>query len=392
MKDNNYIEKVLEETAKFLDISDELFNKANAEYKALGDWINEETMKSHSNYKVSVYPQGSLALGTVIKPLSDEDDYDLDFVCELSEINLNAKDLKFKVVKPWLENYKDTALLESKKRCWHVEYKDLPQFHMDVVPAKKPSNEKEQIFITNRNDAGHYIYITSNPVGYRNWFFERCKDSFQLMSESQDNKLLIEKADIEYLKRHKLKTSLQRSIQLLKRHRDIMFNNYSDSTASSDGISKDDKPISIIITTLAAQLYNNDGSIVNTITSFLSNVESYLKENMRGGIYHVDNPSNKNENFADKWRSKPNRQRAFFTWIEQAKEDFDINKLKSMDRINILENIKIKFGENLGLKVIKEIALAEKQAIKEGKICVDTSTGSLSQSGTIIVPPNHHYD
>ena len=56
-----------------LDISADMFNKARAEYEALGAWIDKES----DEYAVKIYPQGSFALGTVIKPISGKDDYDL---------------------------------------------------------------------------------------------------------------------------------------------------------------------------------------------------------------------------------------------------------------------------------------------------------------------------
>ena len=64
-----------------IDISDEMFEKAVGEYKALGKWIDQET----PDYKISIYPQGSFALRTVVRPISDEDDYDLDLVCEFAQ-------------------------------------------------------------------------------------------------------------------------------------------------------------------------------------------------------------------------------------------------------------------------------------------------------------------
>ena len=46
------------------------------------------------NYKVIVFPQGSMNLGTLIKPISEEDDYDLDTVCKVYHNFDNPEDLK----------------------------------------------------------------------------------------------------------------------------------------------------------------------------------------------------------------------------------------------------------------------------------------------------------
>ena len=63
---------------KSIDISDELFNDAVKEYQNLGKWLDNST----PDYSLSVYPQGSFALGTVVRPITEKDDYDLDLVCE----------------------------------------------------------------------------------------------------------------------------------------------------------------------------------------------------------------------------------------------------------------------------------------------------------------------
>ena len=84
-------------------------------------------------------------------------------------------------------------------------------------------------------------------------------------------------ADVGKLKEYNFKTPLQKAIQLLKRHRDIMFENDTKKL----------KPISIIITTLAAELYNDEDNVVDTLTNILTNIEAHLKRKMVGGVYHV---------------------------------------------------------------------------------------------------------
>lgn len=86
-----------ERIAKTIDITDELFEAAEKEYNDMSSWIDEQTQ----DYNISIYSQGSFALGTVVKPLDDRDDYDLDLVCQFEQqYGLSAKALKFNIVKP----------------------------------------------------------------------------------------------------------------------------------------------------------------------------------------------------------------------------------------------------------------------------------------------------
>lgn len=100
MYTKDQLNDLYERIVKDIDISHELFDVAEKEYKALGCWIDRKT----PGYKVSIYPQGSFALGTVVKPIIGTDDYDLDLVCEFVEqYGFSARTLKHAVVKPLLQ-------------------------------------------------------------------------------------------------------------------------------------------------------------------------------------------------------------------------------------------------------------------------------------------------
>jgi len=107
-----------------------------------------------------------------------------------------------------------------------------------------------------------------------------------------------------------VKTPLQRAIQLLKRHRDTTFNG------------DEDKPISIIITTLSAHAYSGEETIGAALRTILKNMHLYVEE--RDGIKWVENPVNPAENFADKWAETPEKEKKFFQWMERAQRDFGL--------------------------------------------------------------------
>lgn len=372
------INEMLDRIIRKIDIGEEMFQAANTEYSDLGRWLDAQS----EQYAVTIYPQGSFALGTVIKPISDKDDYDLDLVCEFEQqYGLTARQLKCDVVKPWLVNYRKlTGEIENKKRCWHVEYEELPSFHMDIVPAFK---NHEGICITDHDEEkDEYAYIGSNPQGYAEWFFSRSEEQWKRLYEQyrKQNGIMHASADVEKLDRFKVKTTLQKAVQLLKRHRDIMFKDNSKQ-----------KPVSIIITTLAAQLFNGEDNVLDTVNHILANAEEYIKGNVVNGDYSIKNPSYPSENFADKWNEHPERAEVFFRWLHQAQADFSSERFIAMDRIGMGTAIKKMFGESIGKTIIAELAEADRSAIKAGTMKVATATGAISKKGTMAIPPNHHY-
>ena len=383
MYTKDQLNDLYERIVKDIDISDALFDAAEREYTELGKWIDRET----PTYKVSIYPQGSFALGTVNKPITGADDYDLDLVCEFEQqYGLSARVLKWSVVKPLLEQYRKTkGEIEEKRRCWHVEYVDVPQFHMDVSPAVYRSS---YIDITDHDEENdRYEYIGSNPKGYVKWFQGRMAVRRRALREQyclMHSDVIKSQADIEALKEYHYKTPLQKAIQLLKRHRDVMF----------AGDKNNVKPISIIITTIAAELYDNEDNIVDTLANILTKAEGYIWAHKVGDDFHVDNPSytgGNTENFAEKWNKHPERAAAFFQWLQQARNDLIDAKLYNFARVQMADNIKKSLGEVTHNRVFTQMAEEERQAIAAQHRKVDPKTGGITESGSIPIPRSHHY-
>jgi hypothetical protein len=76
---------------------------------------------------------------------------------------------------------------------------------------------------------------------------------------------------IEDVPEYEVKTPLQRVVQLLKRHRDIHF---QDDLAN--------RPVSIIITTLAAQAYANQEDLFEALTSVVKDMRSFIEQRDNG--------------------------------------------------------------------------------------------------------------
>ena len=373
------INKLYRDIAVSIDISDEMFDNAEEVYKDLGKWIDENTPQ----YEISIYPQGSFGLGTVVKPITNTDDYDMDVVLQFArQYGLSAKALKVDVVKPLLIKYKKASKeIEEKRRCWHVEYDDVPNFHMDVIPAYTEGNNIE---ITDHNEAtDQYAYIGSNPGGYIQWFFGRCAKQRERLYENykREHQLVVAQADVEEVKRRKVKTPLQRAVQLLKRHRDIAFEN--DETGN--------KPISIIITTVAAQLYEEEDNIFDAISNILNKAPQWILSKKVNGKYYITNPAYPNENYADKWNEHPERAQTFFTWLKQAQQDLSSKSLFDLDRVGMGQHIRSVFGDLTGIIVFAGQAVQTQADIKSGTLKVNPHTGTLSAAGSIAVAANHHH-
>lgn len=336
------LEMILQRLAESLDISDSQYESAVKHYEAVGKWLSDDGSPIAS-HDPQIYSQGSFRLGTMIKPFNDTDQYDIDLVCELNALrkeNVTQKQLKDMVGDRLKENERYRKMLKEGKRCWALQYADSARFHMDILPAI-PDDEingiareiganlaEKAILITDRE---LYNWQRSNPIGYAEWFKERMKVQFErqrvLLAESL-------RASVEDVPDYKVKTPLQQSIQILKRHRDIMFVD-----------DKDDKPISIIITTLAAQAYNNEADLFDALQNIINKMPNLIERDEQGNAI-VANPVNPFENFADKWKKHPEKETKFRRWLQQVRTDLDA-VLNAGNLDNMIEGLKPRFGDRI---------------------------------------------
>lgn len=352
------INEMYEEIADELNISDAVFDSANRSYKALGEYLDNNL----EGYKVVIFPQGSMNLGTLIKPVDKSDDYDLDAVCKVYHDFDSPEDLK-NLIGDVLKNsdrYSKLLVKEEGKRCWTLKYSDDANFHMDILPSMPNSEENNNSIIITHKEDGKYTFMVSNPEDYAAWFDKLQEKERRILFEREKREF---SAKVEDLRKYKIRTTLQKTIQILKRHRDIKYRNASQEE-------KDNKPISIIITTLVGYLYTGDETILDLICKFVNDFHEYVEID-ENGKYIIRNPINEEENFADKWAIYPQRKEVFYSWVEDLKKDlitnnfmiFDDlvdkgNHLKSIFGASVIESVFEKRAKTMGKKYIKTESIA----------------------------------
>lgn len=320
------LDQLLAKLGEELDIPDHIYEDAVLKYEQVGEWLDVEG-SALQPYKPEIFPQGSMLLGTTVRPCDDQGEYDIDLVCHLTikKESITQKDLKTKVGARLKEDEKINRVLEESRRCWRLNYPR--QFHLDVLPAIP--NEQQPptgILIT---DKELRLWQKSNPKAYAEWFHQR----MQVAVVRQ--KVLIVQAEsayktIEDVPEWKVRTPLQRAVQILKRHRDIYF-------ADDD----ENRPVSIILTTLAAKAYRNQDNIVDTINDIVRDMPQHIE--LRDDKWWVENPVEPDENFADKWNEKPERRVAFFRWLKRVQVDFE-QALKSSSLMTVTDRLSIVLG------------------------------------------------
>lgn len=361
-----------------LDVPEEVYVEAVEKYQRLGEWFkrdNEDKYRTDSE----IYPQGSVRLGTMIPPIKEGDEYDVDLVyCrDLAKEGVTQADLKGQAgeqLRRYTEDLRrkgeQVPELEAGRRCWTLVYKR--RFHMDVLPAI-PDDEPVAF---NVRDPEHGILITdkklwywqhSNPKGFAGWFAERER---AVILERRTIMARAAKVDVEQIPIERVKTPLRTSVQILKRHRDIRFQG-----------NRENKPISIIITTLAARAYAGEVESPDALLKMVSGMRNAVEK--RNGEYWVSNPVNPKENFADKWKEQPEKANCFFEWLSQVEADL-ANALKQTRLDRIAESLEPIFGRDTVRRGMKRYGQQFDAMQQRGQLRMAPQTGLIGTVGAAI--------
>ena len=338
------IDQVLVKTASVLDIPDHVYEDAVLKYEAVGAWLAAEDSELRE-FSPEIYPQGSFRLGTVVHPLTNYD-YDIDLVCLLDRTKeqITQKALKNMIGDRLKKHTELKQIASAGCRCWLLDYpreSNMPGFHMDVLPAIPNTERRPTGILLTDTTLGQWQ--KSNPKTYGEWFFERMR---MILMEKRAALAKEAKLSVEDVPEWQIKTPLQISIQLLKRHRDIHFKTAPDN-----------RPVSIILTTLAALAYRNQPNVYDALLDIARDMTKHIER--RNDKWWVANPVEPDENFADRWNQHPERRANFMRWLEKVQLDF--SQLIQKQRLEeAIESLNAPIGTDVLAKVARSLGLQSK--------------------------------
>lgn len=332
----------LEALGATLDLSETRLETARSAYESIGAWLANGAHPWLQD--AAITPHGSTALGTAVSPLSG-DEFDVDAMLHLPLVPPQAapRTVKAVVGARLREHATYAAMLEEKARCWRLSY--AGDFHLDLTPSIDcPPVAPPAVVVPDRPLER---WLPSNPRGFRDWFDRRA--ALAPVAHESDRVLAKRGTVAPFPVQTGRRGVLRRVVQILKRHRDQRF---------ADTPSADARPISIIITTLAAHAYehvvlsqsfdNDFDVVVATVRAMPAFIR---REAGPGERYRVENPTVRGENFADKWNRDPALPEAFFVWHERACRDLErLFELQGEDQL--ARHLNETFGRGAGSAVL----------------------------------------
>lgn len=392
-----YIGNLLDNLIEHLDLTETQYKRIKQAYNGVGTYL-AESYESILKGAV-IYSQGSVRLNTTVKP-KGSDQYDVDLICYLPNAGAASGWEILETIRKRLDNHGTyREMLSPLPRGFRIKY--AGEYHLDITPGVdwsfNPSEENHPLWVTDVNNE----WKESNPAGYATWFDKvtEKKPRYNLFKVAANESYSVADS-VRPLPDHTQKKLLNRIVQICKRHRDVW--------ALEKGRKYVDfKPISAIITTLAAHAYSKIcderrtyDTNLDVIIDVLTLMPSFIK--LEGGIYQVLNPSMVEENFAEKWNIKEDRKgerlrNCFFQWYQAALLSFtEIGSSDGEDQL--LESLSKSFGKNPIQAIHKAMVHRISNARSENNLSVLTGTGALiigqtanSASSLQSVPSNTFY-
>lgn len=392
LKKENYLSLVLNTICEKICVTPTDYTTLESHFNGLTEVLNNGIDKRFSPV---LRTQGSIRLGTAIKPLRGYG-LDADIICELYNVpywytQADVQEIVGKVLRGH-ETYRK-LLKEPKggRRCFTIEYADGT--HVDILPCVVDENYRQRMLAASDNYEDYILKITdkedpgfdkdfnrdnwhkSNPIGFANLF-----QNVARQYDCQNKSLMEVRASVEPFPPYETneeKLTLQRVVQLLKRHRDVKMG------------ADEDKPVSILITTLAEKAFTNSGG--GSLHRVLLYTALHLKEYIqyKDGKPVVLNPVLPAENFADKWIEKPRKKQRFDEWYNSLYTD--IQSLERLEGIELANALKKIFGENPVNLAYRAMAQNSRADINAGKMTMSPQTGSWERNSNGKVSQPHTF-
>jgi hypothetical protein len=355
------LDAVLLEVCEELQLAPTRYVSAVERYGSVNQLL-EQAGSPFQFFRPRIYPQGSMALGTTSKPV--EGPHDLDFVLQIDTPYWRLHPLAgLNALYEFLsDNEIYRKMISLKNRVVRLTYAD--EFYMDILPAYTDSASGGTCILV--PDRARVSLCPSNPEGYILWFRNRCFTR---------RRLLLEKAKpVPSQQVVHEKEPLQLAVQLLKRWRDLAFED------------QDLAPISVVLTTLAATFYEGEESVSDALSTILAGIVNAVAiADSNGERIVVRNPSNLLEDFGEKWDANPEAYNKFKIGIGKLQKEWRVIVTGGRETNKELERL---FGEYVRTALVKR-AQHLQEARNAGVLAVGP-TGAITGlgSGATRIPRN----
>jgi hypothetical protein len=240
---------------------------------------------------------------------------------------------------------------------------------MDVLPAAHDAPPSSIRLTDETVTDWHY----SNPIGYAQWFRGRSEEMIRMLAKEA------REANVADVPEWRVRSTLQRLVQVLKWHCAVYFTAHPE-----------DRPPSILITTLAAHAYRGEANLFPAALDAVQHMTGFIER--RDGRWWVANPAEDRENFADKWNDYPQRQVHFRAWLAEITDLLQaIGRMRGQGINRVVDRLEESFAaKGLIRKAARQLGTASLEIREAGGLAM-TGAGLLTKTADISVRRHTFY-
>lgn len=357
------LDDLLDRMAESLQLDKTRYDLMIQHYEAIKKWIEADEL-FFKPFKYELYPHGSVRIRTTVKPIG-KDEFDLDIALHIKAqwSNHTPEKIYAELNRRLSEHADYNEKMELKNRCIRLNY--AGDFHMDILPGIQENEwDEDKLRVPDRLLG---CWVSTNPRGYGKWFLDKAATvKVSLLEKALRAENLPSNA-------YENKKPLQRGVQLIKRYRDIYFQDDDEFKTSS-----------IILTTIAGLYYNGEESIFLTVENIVNKIRQHTLYNT--ARIKVLNPVNSEEDFTDKWENEPRYYQAFKAFCEHLYHQWQELKKENgvITEARILKDL---FGDDLYLKAQTSQVDVIDKARNSNQLGIGKKTETISSLIAPIIAP-----
>ena len=369
------LDAVLAEIAISIQLSPGLHAKAVDRYEAVRRYIERPGSPLHGRV-ACFYPQGSMRIDATISTRGTDDEYDIDIVAEI-EGRDDGPEALLDDLEAALEGYPVTRIVRQ-TRCVTLYYAD--GMHLDVTPARRTApKEKEGVIAHAKKGAGAppARYVPMNAFGFGEWYTARTPVEERFAKAL--NRRLYEQAGVVFADADVhdvpeqtpllIKSVTTVALQLLKRHRNIVYANATGRL-----------PPSIVLSCHAGHAARPGMGLAEMVIRQARWTARAIDDAARAGrLLSVPNPEYPAELFTDRWPETQDQQVDYARRLHALAEGLEAARNGDVQLEDLQAWLRKQFGEQVVTRSVKAFNDRLGRQVKAGQ-------HGYTRSGGLYVP------
>ncbi|ESQ92774.1 hypothetical protein ABAC460_02775 [Asticcacaulis sp. AC460] len=372
------IDRIFAEIAFSIQLPPSLHAKAVKRYEAVRNFLSAETCAFKDQIE-HFYPQGSMAIDATISSRGTDDEYDIDIVAQLGTAFRGKSPLYVLTeLGKALASY-PVEKVTRQTRCVTLQYND--HMHIDITPSIRddytPDRQSRIMHAKGPTTSALDKLVEMNAYGFNEWYKSKTPEEQQVM-EAFRNRWLemnrLEKADAEVddvpdQTQFVVKNTATLALQILKRHRNIMYADLDERM-----------PPSVMLSRYAAVAAQPNSSLTDMILRIARWIVADIRSaTALGKQLHIENPVYSADVFTDRWPETLVQQNRYANFLLRFIDGIEKAKRKAFNPIELQDWLRSMFGQRVVTRSIDSLATTVGSAVK-------AATPAYSRTGRLLLP------